>query len=214
MVYQMTTITRQRIFDAAESLLQEGKRPTQQLVRERIGSGSLTTINRALNEWWESLSQRLSQQNQGYDLPEPVIRHSNRLWNESLGYARREYLRQVELIEAETEKLRQDSLSERQEYARQIKELSDILGQQQKKATRLEAELLETKESLSQAQEEYFLLSRDQSRISQVGGNEELLQAQARIQVQQEHIQALTDKNQKLISENAELRLKLKQNQP
>lgn len=211
MVYFMTTDTRQKIFEAAESLLQEGKRPTQQLVRERVGSGSLTTINRALNEWWESLSQRLTQQSQGYDLPEPVIRLSNRLWTESLGYARREFLNQSEAIKSETESLRQELLRERQEHSQQLKELNSLLHQQQKRYSALEAELAGVRIALNEAQEECFRLTRDKSKIDVAAPSEELLASRVRIEMQQEQIQSLTDKNQKLISENAELRLKLAQ---
>lgn len=207
----MTTDTRQKIFEAAESLLQEGKRPTQQLVRERVGSGSLTTINRALNEWWESLSQRLTQQSQGYDLPEPVIRLSNRLWTESLGYARREFLNQSEAIKSETESLRQELLRERQEHSQQLKELNSLLHQQQKRYSALEAELAGVRIALNEAQEECFRLTRDKSKIDVTAPSEELLASRVRIEMQQEQIQSLTDKNQKLISENAELRLKLAQ---
>ena len=44
-------ISREQVFDAAGALLDEGTSPTVQAVRERIGSGSFTTINRHLDEW-------------------------------------------------------------------------------------------------------------------------------------------------------------------
>ncbi|MCD8513030.1 MAG: DNA-binding protein [Nitrincola sp.] len=52
--------THQAVFKAADALLEKGVRPTQQNVREVIGSGSITTINKALGDWWASLSERLN----------------------------------------------------------------------------------------------------------------------------------------------------------
>lgn len=68
-------------------LLAEGVRPTQQNVRERLGSGSISTINRALNDWWESLAQRMREQQARPDLPEPVVDAANKMWQQALAYA-------------------------------------------------------------------------------------------------------------------------------
>jgi chromosome segregation ATPase len=81
------TDTRDKVFDAADALLQEGIRPTQQNVRERIGSGSLSTINSALNAWWSSLSDRLNRKDSHPELPDPVISAANQLWDQALAYA-------------------------------------------------------------------------------------------------------------------------------
>jgi len=207
----MTTLVRQKIFEIAEELLREGTRPTQQLVRERMGSGSLTTINRALNEWWASLSQRLDQRTEGFDLPEPVIRLSNRLWTESLAYARREYdVRRQEAVEANN-RLQDELNKTRSEHSEQLKELNTLINALRQQNTELEAAATELKTALSKSEDECFRLSREQNRILTQGSNEELLEARVRLQLQQEQIETLNDKNQTLISENAELRLKLKQ---
>jgi len=46
-------ITREQVFAAAEELREEGIAPTVQTVRERIGSGSFSTINAHLGAWKE-----------------------------------------------------------------------------------------------------------------------------------------------------------------
>src|SRR5690349_14146348 len=69
--------THSRVIEVADQLLEEGVRPTQQNVRERLGSGSLTTINRALNDWWHTLAQRISRRNEHPELPEPVLTLAN-----------------------------------------------------------------------------------------------------------------------------------------
>ncbi len=81
------TDTREKVFDAADALLQEGTRPTQQNVRERIGRGSLSTINSALNDWWSSLSDRIQRKDSHPELPDPVITAANQLWDQALAYA-------------------------------------------------------------------------------------------------------------------------------
>ena len=44
-------ITQEQVFEAATALQDEGTVPTVQSVRERIGSGSYTTITPMLNAW-------------------------------------------------------------------------------------------------------------------------------------------------------------------
>jgi hypothetical protein len=44
-------ITREQVFEAAETLSREGEEPTYITVRERLGSGSFSTISKYLREW-------------------------------------------------------------------------------------------------------------------------------------------------------------------
>ncbi|MGR8932476.1 MAG: DNA-binding protein [Gammaproteobacteria bacterium] len=46
-------ITEQQVFEAAEALLQEGRGVTVSSLRERLGSGSYTTISTHLSKWRE-----------------------------------------------------------------------------------------------------------------------------------------------------------------
>ncbi|MGB1237733.1 MAG: DNA-binding protein [Pseudomonadales bacterium] len=79
--------TAEKVFLAADQLLSEGRKPTQQTVRDIIGTGSITTINHALNDWWKSLAQRLQRQHQHPALPEPVISAASKLWDQALAYS-------------------------------------------------------------------------------------------------------------------------------
>lgn len=211
----MITNIRTKVFEVAEELLREGKRPTQQLVRERIGSGSLTTINRGLNEWWAVLSQRLSKTEQDLDLPEPVIRLSQRLWTESIGYARREFLKRADERESEHEALKIKLLSEREEFSSKLKELNDQILKLQSTNAELEQRSNEIRVALQQSQDECYRLSSAYNRnsgesIVEQQFSEELLEARVRIRIQQEQIENIFAKNQSLISENADLKLRLK----
>ncbi len=51
-------ITRESIWAAAEQLAAEGVRPTQAVIRERLGGGSFTTISAAMAEWHARQTQK------------------------------------------------------------------------------------------------------------------------------------------------------------
>ncbi|MFW1676476.1 DNA-binding protein [Pontibacter sp. JAM-7] len=72
---------------AADELLFEGIRPTQQNVRERLGSGSITTINKALNSWWQELGERLKANSTHPMIPDPVAETASKLWHQAVAYA-------------------------------------------------------------------------------------------------------------------------------
>ncbi len=79
--------TSERVQRAADELLAQGKRPTQQAVRDIIGSGSITTINHALNFWWANLSKKINRQNEHPALPEPVLTAASKLWDQAMVYS-------------------------------------------------------------------------------------------------------------------------------
>ena len=83
----------------ADILLQEGIRPTQQSVRERMGSGSITTINKALNAWWSELGDRMKTNTSHPMLPDPVAESASKLWRQALAYAEKELEGQREELE-------------------------------------------------------------------------------------------------------------------
>lgn len=79
-------ISRDDVFEAADSLLLEGVRPTIDRVRMRLGRGSPNTINDHLDVWWAKLGSRLRDL-PGHEfpqLPETVARSLQGLWNEAL----------------------------------------------------------------------------------------------------------------------------------
>lgn len=81
------TDTIEKVQQAADQLLANGQRPTQQAIRDVIGTGSITTINKGLNIWWLSLSKRVSRQSEHPALPEPVITAASKLWDQALIYS-------------------------------------------------------------------------------------------------------------------------------
>jgi DNA repair exonuclease SbcCD ATPase subunit len=77
------------VFQAADTLLQEGHRPTIDRVRMRLGRGSPNTIQEHLDVWWSHLGSRLRDipGREFPDLPERVGHALQALWNTALDSA-------------------------------------------------------------------------------------------------------------------------------
>lgn len=72
-------ITEQDVFEAADSLLARGERPTIERVRQQLGRGSPNTGNRPLDAWWASLARRV-QGKSGSALPASLLDLCRRLY--------------------------------------------------------------------------------------------------------------------------------------
>lgn len=97
---------------AADELLKEGIRPTQQNVRDRLGSGSITTINKALNAWWQELGDRFRANTSHPMLPDPVAEMASKLWAQAVLYSEREFEERRVALELDyREKLKEQKAS-------------------------------------------------------------------------------------------------------
>ncbi|MGB2131103.1 MAG: DNA-binding protein, partial [Marinobacterium sp.] len=151
--------THSRAIAVADQLLEEGIRPTQQNVRERLGSGSLTTINRALNDWWHTLAERIQRRNQHPELPEPVVRLANQTWDRALAYAEHRFEQQRLALEEEqnavreqTERMRsggEQALLEAQQQNGRLLERCEQLAEEKRQLERRVFELEESSIRLS-----------------------------------------------------------------
>lgn len=205
--------TRARIYEIADQLLMDGVRPTQQNVRERLGSGSLTTINRALNEWWSLLGRRFQGNQAGNDLPEPVVRLSQRLWSEALGYAERQY-RELRESEAQSSEAGRTLLAQEQlKYASQVSDLNNTIIKQSRLSDDLAARLAQQASVLFEAKEQCYRLTleledskRLNARSAESAGQEELTEAKVLLKIQEEELHRLRQQNTELRAENARLK--------
>lgn len=131
----MKSDTYSRVFEVADSLLAEGVRPTQQNVRDRLGKGSLSTIHKALGEWWQTLGQRLQQGRDYPDLPDALSEMMISWWQNAVDRSRREFegqqdqaLRQLKALRA----VHREELEQQQtRLAEVLDKLSLQVGQQQ-----------------------------------------------------------------------------------
>ncbi|WP_428035979.1 DNA-binding protein [Amphritea sp.] len=165
----MTPKTYEKVFEIADSLLAQGRKPTQQMVRNELGSGSLTTINKALNDWWQGLGKRLIEQNARPDIPEPVFTSANTLWQQALAYAEHQLSGQREQLEQRYLQLKSEldgRSTESRNDLRRLQDLSDKLLNENQRSLETIAEL--HKKQLAQDEREMRLESENRDLRRQV----------------------------------------------
>lgn len=213
----MKSDTRDRVFTVADQLLLQGQKPTQQAIRQIIGSGSLTTINRALNDWWVQLGARLSEQGKELDLPDPVLRLSTRLWNEALSYAQHEYQQRLATQQSELDSERESLSRDRIKYINQITDLNNLVNSLRAEIEAENGRVKQLRSELQQAQDEAYRaqialtrLEGQQATNIALESDETLLESKVRLKIQQEEIDRLRAVNLQLSTENAQLKQRLK----
>ena len=94
---------------AALELIQNGQRPTAELVRQAIGQGSQQTILHALDEFWLEIGERLREPR----LPEALVEPMTALWRNARETARGQWQLERATLGAEVSSLQQrlDTLS-------------------------------------------------------------------------------------------------------
>ncbi|WP_173506027.1 DNA-binding protein [Marinobacterium sp. xm-d-579] len=215
-MYQMTSITREQVYEIADELLRQGIKPTQQNVRDRLGSGSLTTINKALNEWWSGLGQRLDAQASGYDLPEPVIKLASKIWTDAIAYANRASESKHKEADEERKKLTEELSTIDSKYTQQIVDLNTIISERNNEISKLKMELNQAVTNLGNERDQSYRAAKAlmdaETKLKQseagVHNNEGLLEAQVRLKIQAEEIARLNAEVLRLSTENAQLKLK------
>ncbi|MGH1461187.1 MAG: DNA-binding protein [Neptuniibacter sp.] len=119
----MRNSTQEQAKKAADKLLMEGVRPTQQNVRAELGSGSITTINKALNDWWAELGDRLKTNTSHPMIPDPVAESASKIWVQALAYAEKHLEERRGALEDEYKKKAKESFRGRDEDHKELKEL-------------------------------------------------------------------------------------------
>lgn len=134
--------TRELVYKAADDLLSEGIKPSQQLVREKIGRGSATTIHRALNDWWQQLGVRLKQEEQGgSDIPTQVQRSLADLWSTACQQANYQYQQREKAFRQQLEADRAALQEDKSSFADRAQQLSEQLNKAYERVNELQNEL-------------------------------------------------------------------------
>lgn len=81
-------VTAADVATACDELLAAGGRPTVEKVREILGRGSMTTINKFLNTWWADLSERVAAFEKRPAVPDPLADLIANAWSAALELAR------------------------------------------------------------------------------------------------------------------------------
>jgi flagellar biosynthesis GTPase FlhF len=164
----MKSDTYQQVFEVADKLLASGVRPTQQAVREQLGRGSLTTINKALGEWWQLLGERLTAGQRYPELPEALSKSMLEWWQQAVEQSRREFELQHDRLVRDKRELKQlhqqrfeaqqsqlsDTLASLADQVEQQRLLQQQLEQQRQEQQALERRLLEAESAALEAARE------------------------------------------------------------
>ncbi len=133
-------ISKEQVFEAAAALLEEGAAPTVQAVRDRLGSGSFSTINSHLAEWRREHADQAPANIP--DIPEKVQAAFNQLWATAARTAREDVETQRQALEA----MRREMDKERADMAAEIKHLEKSLEEAQGTIGKLETGLAEERQ--------------------------------------------------------------------
>lgn len=137
----MPKSTVELVFEAADELLKEGVRPSQQNVRTRIGKGSATTIHRALNEWWQQLALRLQPQQEADGVPQALSQALAEIWHDAQQRARDQLSEQEAVIRQSLQKEREQLDIQAQQAQQQAEEVMAKLERAYQRVEALQAEL-------------------------------------------------------------------------
>ncbi len=100
-------ITREDVFEAASIIFAGGKNPTQASVRSRLGKGSFSTISKYLSEWRQQQTDAEAIISEEEEMPDEVRSLLKRTYAAIRVQVETAVIGgQVELLEAENEKLR------------------------------------------------------------------------------------------------------------
>lgn len=210
--------THQAVFKAADALLEKGVRPTQQNVRDVIGSGSITTINKALGDWWASLSERLNRRQDHPEIPEPVLRLANQTWDRALAYAEKRFYEQSAALNQKIHDLEVALSKAEQAGGQSLTELQKDYQAVLQRYTAALDELRDHRQSINLLEEKLFRcnanLEKSERELQQAllsGGvntqqSDEVIEYRVKIRIQEEEIERLKKQNVDLQSDNASLR--------
>ncbi len=126
---------------AADKLLLSGVRPTQQNIRDELGKGSISTIHRALTDWWQALGPRVLEKQQTPGLPDSVSGAMIELWKLAMGEAQQQLVTQAEQVRAELKKSKQQLDAESRQNVQLVQTLNNQLTATYERLTQLDDEL-------------------------------------------------------------------------
>lgn len=215
--------TYDKVFEIADQLLAEGKRPTQQSIRNALGSGSLTTINKALNDWWQTLGERLFSERQRPDIPEPVFDCANTLWQQALAYADNQLIEQRQSLEQRFTELKGELDTQTRINREDLQRMQQVSDRLQQENDQYRAQSEEQRQIQRNAEEKEFVLQSENRELTrklkeaeraleQLGNHatpatsHELLEYQHKNQYLEGECERINQHNQSLLKDNQQLR--------
>lgn len=177
-------ITKEQIIQAADTLLQEtGAMPTVQAVRERIGSGSYTTINTTLTEWRKEYAERIIADVPA--MPDKVQAAFNQAWSIAVRQTQEDMEAERQAIDTK----RREMEKEHAGMSAEIEQLEKALEEAIEKTGRIEEELNREKQAREETTKKL-----DESSIENARLDERAKAAEARADEMKKQIEDLQEK--------------------
>jgi chromosome segregation ATPase len=235
--YSMALSTIETIWQAADELEAEGLRPTLAAVRNKVGSGSFTTITNAMAEWRKRRQQdaRTPQE----PLPEEIGQHveeigqrlgnigqqlralSGEIWAKARALADEQLIGLRQRLETEKEELG-GQMAEAVQLADRLTEEAEELRRQLNDHQGLQAEhetLKDHMADMGRRHAEELALARDEAARSTAAANDSLaaekaaidraVRAETRVEALDDQLAEVTGKLQRLESEQAGVRARM-----
>lgn len=140
-------ITQEQVFATADQLREDGVQPTVQAIRERLGSGSFSTITSHLAAWREQHAAQAIAEIP--PIPDRVQSAFEQAWAAATRAAQETMEKEREALDA----VRQQMEREKSEMAGEIERLEGMVETSDQRIEALEQELAQAKASAQQAQE-------------------------------------------------------------
>ncbi len=154
-------ITKEQIFEAATSLQEAGMAPTVQAVRERIGSGSYSTINTHLPDWRKEHAEEALVNIP--EIPEKIMTAFNQVWTGAIKSAQDDVETQRQALEA----MRREMDKENVGMAAEIKRLETEQEETDGKLETVTQELIDTRAGKASAEEQIINLQIENARLDE-----------------------------------------------
>ncbi len=119
----------------AHALLQQGIQPTWRLIREILGTGSASTLQNVVNNYWVELGQRLNHLEKRADVPNDLAKEFNKLWDKALKQAQIEVETRLKADFTEAETIKKSSQARLTEFETEVEQLKADKIQREEKYT-------------------------------------------------------------------------------
>ncbi|HHL18786.1 MAG TPA: DNA-binding protein [Thiothrix sp.] len=117
----------------ANMLLQQGIQPTWRLIREILGTGSATTLQNVVNNYWAELGKRLNHLEKRADIPNGLAKEFNKLWDKALKQAQAEIEERLKSDFAEAKAVKDDIQKQLTQLDAELEQVQTEKIQQEKK---------------------------------------------------------------------------------
>lgn len=164
-------ITKEQVFETADSLSAAGTDPTYLQVRTHLGSGSFSTIQKYLRQWKDARPDTGSTSPEG-DLPEPLIMAARGFARDAWRIAQSMTARQSSMIREELERQHQSTRQDLEAAARMVDALQVTLEETERRR-------LDDRGEMEQLREEFA--SSQRARVAAETAREHLEKEQSRI---------------------------------